>query len=382
MRLFVSVLIAKLGYFLIKKLGLGSGYVWPGHIALIFYPNLLADKRIKYSKGIVFISGTNGKTTTSKLITHVLESNNYSVTHNKTGANLLNGIAASILLDFSLFKGPKADVGVFEIDEFALPHLLKKISPDALLLLNLSRDQLDRYGEVDIVFDEWYKALGKLSKNTALILDSEQRMFKGFKNTFNGRIFYFDSDMHNLDKTKLHGSFNAKNVNAAVLTSHILGLNELEVVNSLQTFEAAYGRGEIIELEGLYLQLFLAKNPSSFNNNLDLFVNTLHPDTLLFILNDEVRDGRDISWIYDIEPAKIKKACEGKNIYVSGLRYLDMAVRLKYAGVEVPSDHLFPHIVATIHHMKSSGMVKEVVALPNYSAMLELRKVLTGKEIL
>lgn len=385
MKLLLFTLIAKLISKTIQVLGKGSGNVWPGHIVLTLWPTFFKSISAQFPKGCIVISGTNGKTTTAKLISHLFESNGYNVISNNTGANLLNGIASSILLSKNFLKNTKNSIGVFEVDELTLPKLLSQLVPDVLILLNLSRDQLDRAGEIDIIFEKWLYSLQNLPHDFSLVLDSEQSMFNSFANVFKGKIFYFDSDHYYVDRTRLHGSFNAKNVNAAVTCTKLFGFSDADLLPALDSFEAAYGRGEILEYQRLFLHLFLAKNPASMNNNLEMLIDPsckVHPDTLFFILNDEIRDGRDISWIYDINPSHLSQACRNRNVFVSGNRCFDMAARLNYAGVPVNQQHVNPDVSVLLDVMAETFNVFEIVALPNYSSMLALRKKITGKEIL
>lgn len=384
MYFWITQIISKTTFWIINFLNLGSGYTWPGHIALKIYPNILKSSRIQFKRGVVLISGTNGKTTTTTLITHILESAGLNVIHNRSGANLCNGIVSAILVDTKLFSSDFPDVGVFEVDELALPTVLDDLSPTALVLLNLSRDQLDRYWEIDITFERWKEALEKVDSSCVLIMDSNQSEFKELEDFFKGSTHYFMDDLESLRKTSLKGKFNAKNVNAAVLVAEKFGLSSDELILGLKTFEAAYGRGELIEWNNRAFRILLAKNPASFNNNLDFLRSQDESDVeevLLLILNDKIPDGRDVSWIYDIDPKLLKVASEGKKIYVSGTRYLDMALRLQTAGVVVEKDFLdksISRILSKISLLENSS----VLALPNYSAMLELRKLLSGKAIL
>lgn len=384
--LYISILISKLIAYLIKITGQGAASTWPGHVALHLYPNILSSSKIKYKHGIVFVSGTNGKTTTSKLLTHILATNGLKVNHNKSGGNILNGIVSTILKDMDIFGRVKSDIAVLEIDEFTLPLALNSLTPTLLLLLNLSRDQLDRYGEVDIILDRWKEALANINSNTVLIMDAEQDQFKTLLEVFRGRTFYFDADPTYLGETSLHGTFNAKNINTAMLTATVLGYDLDSIVAALRTFEAAYGRGEVLTYADTHFQLFLAKNPSSYNHNLDLLLNEkYYHDSLLLVLNDEIRDGRDISWIYDIEPEKLSQVCQNTpkdKIYISGLRAIDMAVRLHYAGIAVPEINISGNLQGLIKVITERKDTNDVFVLPNYSAMLKLRGILTGREIL
>ena len=137
--------------FIINFLHLGAGYTWPGHVALNLNSHIAKDKHFKFPMGVVLVTGTNGKTTTSKLLAHIFETSGLKVTHNRTGANLLNGIVSAVLLNMDWRGGHDSNIAVFEVDENNLPVVLEYFSPNVLVLLNLSRDQLDRYGEVDII---------------------------------------------------------------------------------------------------------------------------------------------------------------------------------------------------------------------------------------
>jgi len=369
--------------FIINFLRLGAGYTWPGHVALNLNPHIAKDKHFKFPMGVALVTGTNGKTTTSKLLTHILETSGLKVTHNGTGANLLNGIVSAVLLDMDWRGGHDSDIAVFEVDENNLPVVLEYFSPNVLVLLNLSRDQLDRYGEVDIILEKWLSAIDTMDPSAELVLDSTQKYFKKLPEVFEGDITYFDGDSTYLKQTSLVGEFNAKNVNAAVYTAQLVGIGDESILKALKTFNFAYGRGETLKYSGKSWRILLAKNPASFNNNLDIILSgEVGADTLVFVFNDKIPDGRDVSWIYDIEAERLQKACEEKNIYVTGTRGLDMAVRLKYAGVEIKKENIFETIEEAVRKVGLNGSAKDILALPNYSAMLQLRKVLTGKAIL
>lgn len=369
--------------FISSFLHLGAGYTWPGHLALKLNLDIAKDRRFEFPMGTVLVTGTNGKTTTSKLLTHIFETGGLKVTHNKTGANLLNGIVSAALLDMNLKGEHGSDIGVFEVDENNLPVVLKYFSPNVLVLLNLSRDQLDRYGEIDIILEKWLLSIENMDPTDEIVLDSTQNYFKQVVERFSGDLTYFDADATYLKQTSLVGEFNAKNVNAAVYTAQLVGTDDESILKALKTFEFAYGRGETLSYEGKDWRILLAKNPASFNNNLDIVLaGDIKADAYLFVFNDKIPDGRDVSWIYDIEPEKLKEACGGKVVYITGTRAMDMAVRLKYAGVGVAEKDIFETVEGAVHTIGLDTATKTILALPNYSAMLELRKVLTGKAIL
>lgn len=368
---------------LINFFKLGSGSTWPGHLALKIYPKMLKVSLKRLPKGFIVVSGTNGKTTVCKMLTHVLQKYGLKVVSNKSGANLLSGILSAVLLDLNIFGKSKADIGVFEVDEFTLPSLLFEASPEILLLLNLSRDQLDRYGEIDIIFDRWLRVIKKVPSDFHIVADISQNEFKRLPDFYKGKVVYFNDSTAYLGKTKLTGKYNAKNINACLVASNLLGFNVDKTADFLNDFDPAYGRGEEVKFKGRVFKILLAKNPASFNNNLDNIIDGGCPsDSLLFILNDNIPDGRDVSWIYDINPEKINKACLDKKVFVSGLRCLDMAVRLRYAGVSFSQQNINGDIKNIVKMLTSNKEIKTVVVLPNYSSMLNLRKVIVGREIL
>ena len=373
-------IITKLTYQIIKIFRLGAGYTWPGHLALKLDKNILSNKKLYPSKGFVFISGTNGKTTTSKLISLILEKKGLKVVTNKSGANLLNGVASELILNTTLSGKATSDIGVFEVDEKVLPKLLEIISPRTLVLLNLSRDQLDRYGEIDIIVGAWESAISKLDKPTHLIFDSSQKIFESIPGLFKGGSTGFVVSKDLTEVVSLFGGHNSKNVSAALEVVADFGIDSQEALNILKDFKPAYGRGEIIEYRDTSFQIFLAKNPASINNNLKLLLsNKVSTKNILFVLNDGTPDGRDVSWIYDVNPHLLKEACEGKAIFVSGKRCFDMAARLMYAGVDVEKENIFEDLNRAIQKVSERD---EVLVFPNYSAMLEVRKILTGRKIL
>lgn len=373
-------LITKVTYQIIKILRLGAGYTWPGHIALRLDNHILSNKALYPSRGFIFISGTNGKTTTSKLVSYILEKRGLKVVTNKSGANLLNGIVSELILDTNLLGKATSDIGVFEVDEKVLPILLKIVVPKDLVLLNLSRDQLDRYGEIDTIFDAWKEVITELDGSTHLIFDFTQNIFEPIPDLYKGKSTGFITSKDLVDKVSLLGEHNSKNVSATLEVVSDFGVRPQEALNILSNFKPAYGRGEIIEYKGTSFQIFLAKNPASFNNNLELLLsNKVSSKNILFILNDDIPDGRDVSWIYDINSIFLEKACSGRSIFVSGKRCFDMAVRLMYAGVNTERESIFEDLEKGIQKLAGE---KEVLVFPNYSAMLEVRKILIGRKIL
>lgn len=427
------ILIGKLVSIFSQLLNAGSGSTWPGHIALFlnskFIKQIVGNNKFK----IILIAGTNGKTTTGKLTQTILEENGKKVFQNKAGANLLNGIASSLILNSSLSGKIDKDFAIFEIDENTLPLILKEITnPDFVVLLNLFRDQLDRYGEVNIIAKKWLEAIKSLDKNTNLILnaDDPQVAFLGRQNRKNSHYFGLDDKklaselaQHASDslycprcneklkftetyyshlgnwlcpncglkrpdlcesitpKSSLTGIYNGYNILAALSLAKLIGIDEKVINSSILNFKPAFGRQEILNVYGKQIQIFLSKNPTSFNESLKTITN-LNAKNLLLVLNDRIPDGRDVSWIWDVDFEEIKNLNKMK-LFVSGDRGYDLALRLKYAEIQIPEKQINEKLKdAVFDALISTPKNETLYILPTYSAMLEVRKILTGKKIL
>lgn len=392
----------KVVFRVIKILHLGSGYTWPGYLVNKTFPNIWDSLDTLFPKGLIFVSGTNGKTTTVKLLAHILAESGFSVTTNASGANLAHGILTSILLSADAKGRISSDFGIFEVDELHLPFLLGKMPPDFLILTNLSRDQLDRYGEIDIILHSWKEAIQKLDKTVLLIPQpisqgltsqssanfTEENSFdlEDIARSYKGKILEYSDSPEFLTFTKLLGKFNALNVNSCVLACRELGIPDAQIKSALGSFSPAFGRGEKILAFGKEFSVFLAKNPASFNNNLLVLLEVLSSDpdsfALLFILNDAIPDGRDVSWIYDINSNLLRQVCFGKPVFVAGTRSLDMQIRLSYAGISSQGISFSTSNFLGRQNPWEKIPQQKIVVLPNYSAMLQFRKLVTGRSIL
>lgn len=431
--IFFHILLGKFIGFMSSLFNIGSGSTWPGHIALEndknFIKNILnRNARLK----IILIAGTNGKTTTGKLIQTILEENGNKVFQNEAGANLLNGIASTLIKRSTLVGKISYDFAVFEIDENSLPLILNNINPEIIILLNLFRDQLDRYGEVNIISEKWKKSLEKLNHKSILIFNADdpriaqlvdkvknQILFFGVKSTnkkrpehasdssycpncgnrLNYKSITFShlgdwicvncglkkpkANLENLNEYPLPGLYNKYNSHAAALTAKTLGISDEKIKKAFKHFKPAFGRQEVIEYKDNKIQIFLSKNPASFNQSL-IVINELKAKNLLIILNDRIPDGRDVSWIWDVDFENNLKNFE--NITVSGDRAYDMALRLQYANNKSQISNRGINIYENLRKAVDSSLMNvksdEIYILPTYSAMLDLRKILTGKKIL
>ena len=424
----VLILFGKMLVFLNSFLNLGSGSTWPGHIALGINKNFLKDTLAKRKLKIILVAGTNGKTTTGKLIQTILEKNGKKVFQNDSGANLVNGVASSIIKNANVFGKLNYDFAIFEVDENTVPIVLKSISADFIVCLNLFRDQLDRYGEINIILEKWKKAFWKLPKKTKLILNADDPQIAYLGKNFKTAPFYFGlnekphyknlqhaSDsiycplcnfklfykaiyfshlgkwmcenckysrpalyISKLGKYPLPGTYNKYNALGAVLVARLLKIDTKQIDKALGEFTPAFGRQEIVEYKNKKIQIFLSKNPASFNESLSA-VNELKAIHLLLVLNDRIPDGRDVSWIWDVDFENNLKNFE--SISVSGDRVYDMALRLKYADINDFSSH---EVLDDAIEKETASLASNDILyiLPTYSAMLDLRKILTGKSIL
>ncbi len=415
-----------------RLFNMGNGSTWPGHIALLLNPNFIKETLRTSKTKIILIAGTNGKTTTSKLIQTILEKDEKRVLLNESGANLLNGIASTLIQHSNKAGKIDHDFAIFEIDENTLPLVLQELTPDYVVLLNLFRDQLDRYGEVNTIATKWKHAIDKLPPKTTLILNADDPQIAFLGKGFNGKVLHFGLDdktlaltthQHAVDSTyclscgskltykttyyshvgewecknceekrpklnvsdppayPLSGVYNRYNTLAAVLVAKSNNVSNQTIEQSLKSFKPAFGRQEILEVNGKKVQIFLSKNPASFNQSLRTIAE-LNAKNLLIVLNDRIPDGRDVSWIWDVDFEEY--ISDKMDVSVSGDRAFDMALRLKYAHPHVKKvDTYYPlqdkGIEATLAKVAPN---ETLYILPTYSAMLEVRKILTGKKIL
>lgn len=407
---------------------LGNGSTWPGHIALGINKNFINEMISNSRMKVILVAGTNGKTTTAKLIRTALEENGKRVIQNQSGANLLNGIASTLILQSDISGKLRHDFAIFEVDENSLPLILKELQPKYLILLNLFRDQLDRYGETDEIARKWKNSLESLSKETTLILNADDPVItnlgriakqevlffglenKGRRNTslehaadsiycpecgtklVYATIFYSHLGMWHCEDcgikrpTKnlisdfsfypLSGAYNESNTLAAVSVLRQIGLNDKQIIEGFRKFKPAFGRQEKIVYKRRNIQIFLSKNPTGFNESMRT-IDQLGAKTVLMILNDRIPDGRDVSWIWDIDLPRFE------NILIAGDRAYDMGLRIKYAMRDKQEFSVCENLKSAFEKgLKQLGENETFYILPTYTAMLEVRKIMTGKSIL
>jgi UDP-N-acetylmuramyl tripeptide synthase len=421
------IFTCKLISFVSKKLNLGHGSTWPGHIALKLNSNFINQILNNSATEVVLVTGTNGKTTAAKLIQTILETNGKKVILNSSGANLLNGIASSLIINSNLNGKLTSDFAIFEIDENTLPQITKTIEPNYIVALNLFRDQLDRYGEIDTIARKWKEAYKKL-KSTQFVLNADDPQIAFLGNGLKtAHYFGLDSKGNNIEEhaadsllcpkcanrltfathyfshlgdwscsncglkrpnreinsdlfLPLRGTYAIYDIQAAALLAKLIGLSKEQINQGLRNFKPAFGRQEKITIDNKEIQLFLSKNPTSFNESLRTIADS-NAQNLLIALNDRIPDGTDVSWIWDIDfESLIKKEI---NLYLAGDRVYDLALRIKYSEIKILEENIFENLSEAIGKGILETKTNDTFyILPTYSAMLETRKIITGKKIL
>lgn len=433
------IIFSKIVSFFSHLLKVGSGSTWPGHIALYFDSKFVRKilQKNPHLK-VVIITGTNGKTTTAALLKYLLEKNNISCFSNQEGANLLNGVASALVKNANFSGKITKQIAIFEVDEFNFPLILEEVNPLAIVILNLFRDQLDRYGEVNTIASRWLLGLKKVSAATTVFLNGDDPQLYYLGKNIKANVFYFGLDerymflkklSHDVDFNycpvcfnllsykkvsyshlgsffcsrcgfhrsniltlsvknihfPLYGLYNQYNLTAVfLLLNRVFNLELTKLTGWLRNFSPAFGRQEDIFYKDRHFYLLLSKNPTGFNQSIEAMLEWAKNKkyVLWIILNNEIPDGRDVSWIWDVDLKKMFIAA--KKIYVSGNRAYDMAIRLKYENIRFRKN-ILPEIdlKKTLNHLKLKTKAnEEIFVFANYSAMLEIRKILLGKKFL
>lgn len=440
-RLGLAVGVAKTVTGIVRSLRLGAASVLPGEISRRLHPRLLPLLFEQVSRGVILVVGTNGKTTTSLLLQQILSDCGFQVVHNSSGANLINGLVTALLSSADITGKISADYAILEVDENILPLVLKDCQPKYILALNLFRDQLDRYGEVDTIAQRWSQAIAPLPKDTTIVLNADDPTLNSLGQQLEQQVLYFglnepelylDEIPHAVDSiycprcghlldyqgvylshlgdyhcpscgfskseltlaSKDHpqiliGVYNKYNTLAASVLTQAIGIKPEEIFNTVNNFKAAFGRAEELEIDRKQVRIMLSKNPVGMNETIRA-VNQVKqtgkaPVTLL-VLNDRIPDGTDVSWIWDVDTDELVQ--QGGTLVVSGDRVYDMALRLQYSS-DVPGDRAnfelvveenLPDAINTALEYTDSSETLHII--PTYSAMLEVREVLVGRKIL
>ncbi|WP_130836164.1 Mur ligase family protein [Lachnoclostridium sp. Marseille-P6806] len=440
----LAVASCKLVRSLLRITKRGGGTALPGKAAMKFQKNILAET----ARGmeIAVVTGTNGKTTTSNMIETALAAAGKDVLANKSGANLLSGVTAEFCCAADWRGRPGKRFAVIECDEGALKQVVPLIRPRVIVVTNLFRDQLDRYGEVMHTLEQIRRGVESVPEST-LCLNSGDSLVSSLALDVPNRVVYFGLDMpfggqepravsdaahciccgapyryhfytyahlgdfycpscgyrrrppevsvRSVSRMDASGTefcisvggqnypariplpaiYNVYNAAAAVAACLALGESAPAAIGALSGVHSSFGRMETFYPGKEPVQMILVKNPAGCTQTIGFLTGLPEDYTLVLCLNDRTADGHDISWIWDAEYERFAADPRLRQVYVSGDRAEDMQLRLKYAGV--PEER----IVLEKDNVKLLAMMREsqrpVFVMPNYTAMLSLRAVLS-----
>jgi len=395
----------------------GGGSALPGLFVEKIDPDFVARTLKHLPRGIAIISGTNGKTTTTKMVVELLRGQGLNVFTNRTGSNFTRGVAAALLSEVDIYGNLDADIAVLELDEAYAVHFVHAISPNYCLLLNVMRDQLDRFGEIDATAKLLHTVAAHATNGVVVNRDDPRLGSRAFAIDVTAPIrsygvhpdlqSLFPSDdnlrgagahnkhvanraddgttLESVDGQRatisfsgnahaitlsLHGIYNVLNATGAIaLTRMIMGdeLDTQQMLDSLSRITPAFGRGEQIMVSGQPCELVLVKNPAGFRLSLASF----NPDgyATMIAVNDNYADGRDMSWLWDVDFDSLRAQGVAE---LSGVRAYDMALRLQYELVEI--SHVEPDLAAALKHFISTNPNKPKRIYCTYTAMLRLRR--------
>ncbi len=424
--------------------GAGGGTTLPGKLLWKLDPDAVSKLAGRLPQGVAVLSATNGKTTTAAMTAAILEPR-ARLAHNSAGANLVSGVASTLL------AANGAELGLFEVDEAALPEVTRLVRPRVLCLSNLFRDQLDRYGELELIAERWRSLVRQLPEEVRLVVngddpqlgalvaerpgavvfgvddpsqarsgglqhaaDSKHCVRCGAPYTFHaayvGHLGDYECpacghrrpplelaarsiELHGLDgasfdlhapegtqriRLRLPGLYNVYNALAAAALSRALGASLDEITAGLERFAAAFGRFERIAIGDRRLLMLLIKNPAGANEAIRTLVAGGGPSLALVALNDAIADGKDVSWIWDVDFEPLLDGLE--RVVVTGDRAAELALRFKYAGFDPGAIEVLPDLEQGLDRaLAATPAGGELVLLPTYTAMLALRRIVSRR---
>ena len=441
----------------VSRLRGGGASSAPGKVLMHLAPGAIGELAARLSRGSVLVSATNGKTTTSALLAGILERAGLSLVNNQSGANMAGGIASTLLAAARPRESIAGELGLFEVDELWLDSLAAELHPRAILLGNLFRDQLDRYGELETIADRWAAAVRNgPAREATLVLNADDPAIADLGRERDAPVVYFGVEddslalpgmahaadakhcrrcgapyvfdavylghlghyhCPNCGQTRptptviassvalqgvssarftlqtpagaaevalsLPGLYNVYNALAAAALATALDVGLPEIVAGLQATRAAFGRAETVMIGGpthpREMRILLVKNPAGANEVLRTLALEPGEHDLLGVLNDRIADGRDVSWIWDVDyemlAGRIRRAT------CSGSRAPELALRLKYAGIDPARIHVQADLSSALREAAAdrSDPRTPLYALPTYTAMLALRELLVAR---
>ncbi len=453
LRLILAIIVARLAMMASRLTGRGRGSSLPGKLALRICPDLLACYRGQPRRGIVMVTGTNGKTTTSNMLADILKHAGFKVVSNREGSNLLTGIATAFIRAGNLFGRVHYDYAVLEVDEAVFPLATAWIKPDLVVVTNFFQDQLDRYGELDTTIKKVLEAIKKLPGDVDLVLNVDDPLVarlageSGYPAWFYGiqparelspgrvysretklcpfcattlqyRVFFYSQlgdyscpgcgfarkrphvealavmeDETGIEaviecpegsyklRLPVRGLHNLYNALAGFTASYCLGVSPETAISSLGGYVPVTGRTEYFRYKEKRVVLTLVKNPTGFNRALSALMAGVGRGKVdvLIAINDNDADGRDISWLWDVDFEMLAEYPEKFSHFVcSGQRAEDMALRLKYAGlpvwmIEIKKEYL--PAVETV--LDGKGVSASILA--TYTALWPVEKILSRR---
>ncbi|MGI9659208.1 MAG: MurT ligase domain-containing protein [Gaiellaceae bacterium] len=428
---------------LTRSTGRGGGTTLPGRVLLAIAPSAIRTLGARLPSGSALVTATNGKTTTSSMAATIL-GDRFQLAHNRAGANLASGIASTLV------SARSAELGLLEVDEAAFPELSQALAPRAVVMGNLFRDQLDRYGELETIAEAWRDAVRVLSHECTVIANADDprvvdiaaahpnvRTFgiddpaagskrpshaSDARTCFNcGEPLAYDAAYvghlgdwhctscdarrpapayvaseireHALEGVRFRlttpdgvtdvelsvpGLYNVYNALAAAALTHSLGAGNQEIAARLLAFRPAFGRLERVAIGDKSALLLLAKNPAGANEVVRTLSRAGELEAIVIALNDDIADGRDVSWIWDVELEELMP--HAKRVIASGSRAEELALRFKYGGF--PSERLEVErdlAAALDRGLALTSPGEQLAVIPTYTAMLALQRVLTER---
>jgi UDP-N-acetylmuramyl tripeptide synthase len=424
--------------------GRGGGTTLPGKLLWKADPGAVDRLAARLPLGSALVSATNGKTTTAAMAAEILGAR-ARLAHNRTGANLVSGVASALL------GARGAELGLFEVDEGALPEVARRVRPRAIVLGNLFRDQLDRYGELELVAERWRGAVATLPDVRLAVNADDPLLAEIARGRPPARLLTFGVDdarharpslQHAADSTycfacgtpyvyaaayvghlgeyrcprcgqarppldlaareiELHGLegsaftlaaadgservelglpglYNVYNATAAAALATALGVPLADVAAGLRRAVAAFGRFERIAVGDRRLLMLLVKNPAGANEAVRTLLAAGGPSLAVVALNDEIADGRDVSWIWDVDFEPLLATVD--RIVASGSRAAELALRFAYGGLARERIEVVPGLEAALDRgLELTPAGDELVVLPTYTAMLALRRIVAGR---
>jgi len=423
----------------------GGGTTVPGKLLWKLDPAAVDALARRLPQGSALVSATNGKTTTAAMAAGILKVK-FRLAHNSSGANLVSGVASTLL------ASRDAELGLFEVDEAALPEVARRLRPRALCLGNLFRDQLDRYGELELVAERWRAAVHELPVESSIVVNGDDPQVGDLgreRDLAKRTVFGVDDprqahpalqhaadskwcircgtpyeyaaayighlgdyrcpacgharppldvvargiELGGIDRVSFDlitpegsrrvqlgvpGLYNVYNALGAASLARALGASLDEIHSGLEAFRGAFGRFERIELDGKSLLVLLIKNPAGANEAIRTLLAGEPPRLLLVALNDATADGKDVSWIWDVDFEPLLPALE--RLVATGDRAAELALRFKYGGFDEGAIEVLPQLESALDHaLELTPPGGELVALPTYTAMLALRDIVARR---